>query len=217
MPKARRATRPPTTELRGHRPTPGDTSGMGAAHSAGQGGTENDSLAGSDGGAAIAARRHGRRGSSAGWKWVFGLIGAVLYLFWPLAIDAKTVHGHSHVSLAGIIVLAIWLPVAIGVPLWLWHKTHADAQGTRLKGQGTPSSAGSPSRTSVAKAWVGAVVAVVVIIVVIVAAISRSNHTGRRAPPVASAGLSTTSTSTTSRTSPSTTRPATTEASDGGG
>lgn len=65
-----------------------------------------------------------RSGNAA--KVIFGCIALLIYLFWPITIGAKTVAGKEHYSTVGIIVLAIWLPIAIGVPVliaWAFKKS----------------------------------------------------------------------------------------------
>lgn len=62
-------------------------------------------------------------GSGSGSKRFWLVLIAALYLLWPLAIGAKTLHGQPEVSSSGIIVLAIWLPIAIGIPILIWRSS----------------------------------------------------------------------------------------------
>jgi len=67
-----------------------------------------------------AAAKQGAQGQSSsrsGWKWFFLILAVLFYLFWPLSVDQNTIHGQSHVSAVGVILLCIWLPIAIGVPV----------------------------------------------------------------------------------------------------
>lgn len=66
--------------------------------------------------------------SKSGWKWFFAILGLVFYLFWPLDVDMKTVHGQTHVSAVGIILLCVWLPLAIGVPVLIRQVPRRRAQ-----------------------------------------------------------------------------------------
>ena len=61
--------------------------------------------------------RRGRRST------ILGIFVGACYLFWPLGIvQGTTEHGATQVSAVGLAVFAIWLPLAIGVPLWLWYR-----------------------------------------------------------------------------------------------
>ena len=71
------------------------------------------------------SRRFAGIASSLRWRnirVVIGVMAIALYLLWPLDIGARTVHGHDHIATIGIVLFAIWLPIAVGVPLLAWSR-----------------------------------------------------------------------------------------------
>lgn len=78
------------------------------------------------------------RGSTSIWKGIGIFLVAALYLLWPLGIDAKTVNGQQRPSTLGIVILLIWLPIAVGLPVVIWQRSGRAPikEGARSDGEG---------------------------------------------------------------------------------
>lgn len=74
------------------------------------------------GGATTASRAQQPTKRWSFWKGIGIVLLAILYLCWPILIGSKTVNGHEHYSVMGEVLLCIWLPLAIGVPVFIWQR-----------------------------------------------------------------------------------------------